>query len=751
MSDHELTLDGNGGPITIARDRDGVPQIHAAVVDDALFGLGYCHARDRGLQMLLVRTLARGEASAKLKATADMLALDRFFRRMNFGHDAEAELARLSPRARDGQEAYCRGVNAYFDEAGEPWEFRLVGDRLRGAPWSFADIYLTAKVIGYVALAQSQAEVEHWIVEAVQAGLARELLEALFPGRLGGLDEALLRRVKLGDRIVPAALSWTPALPSAAASNNWAVAGSKTASGMPILCSDPHLEINRLPAVWYEAVLRWDGRDGAAPRYAMGATMPGIPGVVIGRNNDVAWGVTYACMDCVDSWVEDCRDGKYRREDGWHSFTHRHETIHRRGKDPVEATFFENEHGTLEGDPNVPGLYLATRWSCGEGVGAAATEGLLGMLEATTVDEGAGLLGTIANSSWNWVLADRGGHIGYQMAGRMPIRREGTTGLVPLPGWDPANDWKGFAPAEDLPRQFDPPEGYIATANDDLNALGKRKPINVSSGPYRAQRIREVLARGEALSVENMERLQFDLHSRQAERFLALLRPILVESDDEAARVLAGWDGSYDDVEASRLFERFYRSLIDEVFGAGSEGHPGALGGAVVAHLMDRTPFLAEMYWNVDQILLAERSPWFGGRSRAQVYRAALAKALRHEHGHVQDVHDRGTKVVLRHILFGGMLPIRLGFDRGPIVLKGGRATVHQAQVYHNKGREVAFAPSYRFVADLATDDAHTTLPGGPSDRRFSKWYARGLLDWLHGRFRTLHGLPREPEADEAE
>jgi penicillin amidase len=188
--------------------------------------------------------------------------------------------------------------------------------------------------------------------------------------------------------------------------------------------------------------------------------------------------------------------------------------------------------------------------------------------------------------------------------------------------------------------------------------------------------------------------------------------------------------------------------LIEEVFGAGSDGCPGGLGAAVVAHLMDKTPFLAEMYWNVDQVLLSDRSPWFGGRSRTQIYRAALAKALRHPHGRDHDGHERGVRVVLKHILFGGMLPLRLGFDRGPIVLKGGRATVHQAQVYHNKGREVAFAPSYRFVADLATDDAHTTLPGGPSDRRFSKWYARGLLDWLHGRYRTLHGLAPAEEAE---
>ena len=156
--------------------------------------------------------------------------------------------------------------------------------------------------------------------------------------------------------------------------------------------------------------------------------------------------------------------------------------------------FYENNHGVLDGDPAEKGYYLATRWSGREETGAAALEGTCAILVAKTVTEGQAALGRVSNSSWNWVLADRAGSIGFQMSGKAPIRPPGVSGLVPLPGWDPANDWQGFHPPEALPRALDPPEGFIATANQDLNHLGKAHPINLCMASYRADRINAILA-----------------------------------------------------------------------------------------------------------------------------------------------------------------------------------------------------------------------------------------------------------------
>lgn len=734
MSERPVQLAGPSGPVRIERDATGVAHITGSDVNGVHFGLGFCHARDRGLQMLLVRILGRGTACEKLRSSDEMLALDKFFRRMDFGRDASTEEAAFTPRARAAVNAYAAGVNHYFSTAKIPWELRLMGVSFES--WTPSDVLLTAKVIGYITLAQSQSEMERFIIECVQNGIPRAQLEELFPGQLHGLDEEAVGKIRLGERIVPAELKWASALPRAMASNNWVVAGRKTASGQPLLCNDPHLEVNRLPPVWYEAVLRWT--TPAGPRYAIGGTMPGVPGVIIGRNPDLAWGVTYAFMDCTDSWIEDCRDGKFRRGENWFPFTIRKEIIRRKKKPPVEISFYDNDHGTLDGDPSSTGCYLATRWSCGEKTGAASLDAVCEILDARTVEDGRNILGRLANCSWNWVLADRSGSIGYQMAGRMPQRRAGVSGLVPLPGWDAANDWQGFVPPEKLPRLLNPPEGFIATANDDLNFLSASRPINLPMAAYRAERIRAVLAEERKFTVGDMQRLHFDCQSTQAGRFLALLKPLLSGMPAEcaeSARLLADWDGNYQsESRGAFVFEQTYRALIEEVFGHES---PTTFGRTVLTRLLNDTCLFFDFYGNFDRILLAEKSAWFGGRSRDEMYRAALLKALRvppEPYGHRQ-------KVLMKHLLLGGKLPAWLGFDRA-VELRGSRATVHQGQIYRGTGRETTFAPSLRFITDLGTDEMHTTLPGGASDRRFSKWYANGIEDWLAGRYKVLSGKP---------
>ena len=732
MSRPDRPLAGPSGPITLDRDDGGVAVIRAGSRDDALRGLGYCHARDRGLQMLFVRILGRGQGSRWFEASDRMLAIDRFFRRVDFLGDVDTEFAALAPHARSAVEAYDAGVNAYFSGHGLPWELKALGYHKAFEPWAFADTVLTGKVIGYVSLGATQGEMERWIVECVRAGVPARALEEMFPGQLGGLDVGLLRRLTIAEPVIPEALWSVPGLPWAAASNSWVVDGSRTASGKPILCNDPHLEINRVPPVWYEAVLRWPGPDGAA-HYAIGATMPGAPGVPIGRNAEVAWGVTYSYMDCMDSWIEECRDGRYRRGDAWVPLRVREETIERKGREPETFRFFDTgDHGTLDGDPTVPGFYLASRWSCGTGTAASTLGALTDLLEVRTVEEGREVAGRFNNSAWVLVFADRRGSIGSQMTGKLPIRREGASGLVPLPGWDPANDWRGFADPEDLPRRLNPPDGLIVAANDDQNEYGRLKPINLEVNPYRAERIREVLeGTSRKLTVDDMTRLQLDLKSTQAGRFMPLVRPLLDERlGDARAAILRRWDGEYGGGSlGASLFERFYLALYDDVFG-------GRLGASALAHLREQTVLIVEFYYVFDRVLLSEQSAWFGHRTRAEVYRAALDVALAED----PTPYRAGEPILFGHILLGGKLPRWLGFDRGPYDLHGCRATVDQCQVVTVAGRLTAGGPSVRVTADMATDELRTALPGGPSDRRLSPWYATGLEDYLAGRTKVVRG-----------
>ncbi len=704
----------------IARDEHGVPHVRAANERDLYRGLGYCHGRDRGLQLLLTRILVSGRAAEHLEASDEMLTFDRFFRRMNFGGGAQAELAKVHSRERSLADAYVDGVNQAFGHR-RPWETRLL--RYRPEPWTVADSIAISRAMGYVQVAQHQADMERLLVEMVQAGVPRRHLEELFPRLLDGLDISLLEQVRLGERFVPESVRWRIGVPRAIASNNWAISAAKSASGHPILASDPHLEANRLPAVWYETVLE------TPDRFCIGASVPGLPFVAVGRTNELAWAPTYACMDAIDSWVEECRDGCFRRLDGgeesWQPFRARTEVVARKKAPDVMMTFYENQHGVLDGDPHDPGLYLATRWSAAADSGAASLAAGFGVLAADDVEAGMSALGGI-ETAWNWVLADRHGEIAYQMSGKMPRRRAEWSGLPPVAGWDPANDWQGFVGQEELPRARSPECGFIVTANHDLNHFGKSHPVNLPMGADRAERIAEVLEGSDSWTVHDVQRMQMDVYSRHAARFMDVLAPLLPGGKN--ADTLKSWDCRYDhDSRGAYLFERFYRGLVHAVFG-------GVLGADVLRFLTEETGVLAGFYANFDPILLDQNSAWFGAQGRDAAFRRAAEHALTGE-ARPWGAHQRFT---MTHLMLGGRLPRWLGFDHGPLPLQGGRATIHQGQIFRLGGRETTWAPSFRLVTDLGEAAAHSTLAGGPSDRRFSRWYTSDVVDWLAGRFKRL-------------
>ena len=706
-----------GAGNNIWRDKHGV--CHVEGKDKAeVFGLmGYAHGKDRGMQILLMRILGQGRASELLDPSDKMLEIDKFFRRMNWAGSMSSEIEKFSPDAKKVTDAYCEGVNRAFAEK-IPWECKLLG--FKPAPWRPEDAVLISRMIGYLTLAQSQGEMERLLIEFVQAGVNEEKLNELFPGILGGLDIDLVKKIELQERLVSPVSLWNIAAPLMMASNNWAVSGKKTTSGKPILSNDPHLEVNRLPNVWYEIVLKTEDR------YAMGGTMPGVPAMLVGRNPDLAWSATYTFMDSTDSWIEKCKDGKYMvAPDTWMPFTEREEIIKRKKKDPVKIVFYENKHGVLEGNPKKDGYYISTAWASSFS-GALTLNSILKMFDAKTVAEGMDLFGRV-ETSWNCILADKGGNIGYQMSGLMPKRREGVSGFVPLPGWEEKNDWQGFEKPEDLPRCYNPECGFFVTTNQNLNEYGKVDPINVGMGPYRSDRIGKLLSENDEITRETMYKLHYDVYSTQAELFMKILDPLL--PDTRQGEILKNWNLEYGaDSEGAFLFDRFYKALYLEVFGKNGFGEDA------VEHIDKHTGMFNDFYINFDRILLSETSLWFGSRSREDLYLKAVEKALKSQPEKWGDT----RKVMMKNILFDGKLPKFLGFDRGPITIQGNLATPHQGQVFESAGRQTTFAPSFRMVIDLATDEMNTNMAGGPSDRRFSKWYCSDLENWLSGKYKTI-------------
>jgi penicillin amidase len=272
-----------------------------------------------------------------------------------------------------------------------------------------------------------------------------------------------------------------------------------------------------------------------------------------------------------------------------------------------------------------------------------------------------------------------------------------------------------------------PPEGFFVTANNDLNRHGKAKPINMPMGDWRASRIEMLLREsGGDLTVDRVSEIHYDVVSHHAETFMKILRPLLPES--ESGRALREWDCTYEpDSQGAYLFERIYHALLQEVFGANGLGDS-------FDFLVKETGIFVAFYSSFDRVLLSEKSAWFGTRSQQQIYQAALSRGLDGPIRRWGDV----QKILMTNILFGGRLPRVFGFDRGPITIRGGRATIHQGQIYRSAGRNTSFVPSFRMILDLGEDAAHTNLAGGPSDRRFSKWYDSDTKNWLNRIYKKL-------------
>ena len=711
-----------GRVFELRRDAHGV--MHVAAADDLALaaGYGFAHAHDRALQMLLVKVVGQGRLCELLDDSPASLAIDLFMRKNLFAASSADEAAGLSGRAAALARAYAAGVNARL-ERGRPWELRLLG--VPADPWTPADTLLTLRLMTFVGLAQAQGDAEVAILQALRAGVDRRKLARLFRPHLDGLDDTLLEAIR-GLRHVPALVPGLPPLPTFRASNNVAVSGRLTASGAALLECDPHLEVNRLPAIWYEVVGELPGGD-----FRTGVTCPGVPGLVMGRTRAIAGGFTYGFADTIDLVIEDVKGGRYRRGDAWHAIRERRETVRRKKGAPVEVAIFETDAGVIETPDGAgrvdDGLWCARAWTCRTAGGAASLEAILDLWAAPDVEAACEAAARVALTA-NWLFAGSDGRIAAQQSGLLPQRRR-ETGLLPLRGWEPGDLWDGTLSPASLAGVLDPPEGVLATANDDGHGSWKPVGITLSMGSDRADRLRELVEERRAgkrpLAASDLGAIQADLVSGQARRLLAALDPFL--PDLPAVRALRAWDRRYDAAsKGAVLFERLHAALCDELFGR------GLFGAEAWRALRDESLIHPFYFRRFDDVLASEDGPeWFGAEGKAALLARVARAALDGADPAALPGWGETRRVRMRHLLFGGKLPPFLGFDRGPIAVVGGRATVVQGQVLSLAGRESSFCPSWRFVADLASDEAETALAGGPSDRRFSRRYATDVTRWL--------------------
>ena len=572
----EVPLAGISRPIEILRDAYGIPHIFAASIEDAHFALGYVHAQDRLWQMEMSRRVAAGRLSEILGPGA--LESDRFLRTLGVRRVAQANLAHYDADTRRLLDAYAAGVNAFIaDSPVLPPEFWLT--RSSPEPWSAADSVAWVKMMAWDLGT-------NWRSELLRMQLAKTLpmarIHEFLPPYPGDPvpEIADLRQLYAGIEKQPVGVSFLENPDTTSGSNSWAVSGARSASGKPLLANDPHLGLHA-PSVWYFAHLHAPGIE------AIGATLPGVPAILIGRNPRIAWGLTNTVSDVQDLYLErlDAR------------FTQREELIKVRGAPDETLTVRASRHGPVISDVLRAALDAAPR---GHAVALAWTalaeddlsmQAILRVAQARDWREFGATLRDLHAPQQNVIYADVEGNIGFIAAGRVPLRKAANDlkGLAPAPGWDARYDWAGYVPYDELPRAFNPPGGSIVNANHKIVPPGYPHHISYEwQSPYRARRIEELLGR-QAHALESFSRIQMDVVSLAAKELLPLLlktKPI-DESSNDALKMLAAWDGSMSAERAEPLiFVAWWRELARALYA-------DELGAAFNANWSPRAAFTA--------------------------------------------------------------------------------------------------------------------------------------------------------------
>lgn len=565
-----VTVSGAGQGLDIVRDAAAVPHVFAASEHDAYFGLGYAHAQDRLWQLEFNRRLGSGRLAEIFGV--DALERDRWFRTLGLRVAAERNLQGLDVRGRAALDAYAAGVNAFLAaEPPLPPEFALF--RVEPEPWTPVDSLVWLTVMAWTLSSNMQSELWHW---RLSERLTPEQIAEFLPTQPG--EEPLHWAVPPGLRARGARLGHgLPLPPRGLGSNNWVLDGRRTLSGKPLLANDPHLRLTA-PAIWYLAHLHAPGLE------VIGATLPGVPGVILGRNEHVAWAFTNTGSDTQDLYLEKLIAGdphRYQTAAGPRQFETRREPIVVRDAATEVLEVRVSQHGPIISDVDeaaaalLPEQHvLALAWAA-LAPGDRTFQFVIGASSAHSAAELLAAARDFHSPQQNIVFADSAGETGFVAAGRVPRRRPDNDlrGLLPAPGWLERYDWAGWIPFEELPARRNPESGAIVTANQKMTEAGYPHWLTAEwAEPFRARRIGELLDATERHSIDSFSRIQRDIRSARAELLLPALlaaMPPSSVSEPEAGLLerLRAWDGEMRaDAVEPLVFSAWVRELGRQIY-----------------------------------------------------------------------------------------------------------------------------------------------------------------------------------------
>jgi len=542
-----LTLQGLAGEVEVLRDAHGVPHIYAGSMEDANFALGFVHAQDRLWQMEMSRRVGAGRLAEALGPPA--LETDRFIRTLGVRRAAEAGMRNYDAETRRVLDAYAAGVNAFLDTRPVlPPEFWLTG--VSPEPWAAADSVAWTKMMAWDLGGNWRRELLRMrLANTLPTARIQEFL-APYPGDAPAPLPDLKELYRNLDKPVrELAERWGSDPDFAAGSNNWVVGGARSASGKPLLANDPHLGLSA-PPVWYFAHLHAPGID------VIGASLPGVPGIILGRNERIAWAFTNTGPDVQDLYLEKIdAAGRYLTPEGSRAFTVLTETIKVKGAADERLSVRVSRHGPVISDvlpqalEAVPrGHALAFAWTALAEDDLTAQFGLK-VMRATDWTSFLEAARDFHAPQQNMLYADVAGNIGFIAAGRVPVRKPANDlkGLAPAPGWDARYDWAGFIPFSELPRSYNPAAAAILTANHKIVPPGYQHYLTSEwEPPYRARRIAALLDAERAHTRASFARMQSDAVSLAAQELLPkfLAAKPKTEEARRALQALSAWDGT---------------------------------------------------------------------------------------------------------------------------------------------------------------------------------------------------------------
>jgi penicillin amidase len=773
--DGQTQIEGLSAFVTVTRDTHGVPTIEAQTLEDVFFAQGYVTAQDRLWQMDIMRRFASGELSEILGS--DTLSIDREQRILGLRAAARKSIESADARDREFFAAYARGVNAYIAHKAShlPLEFRIL--KYAPKPWTPEDsVVIANQMVKDLNYHYFEDALHH---EKILAKLGPELTADLYVNRSWHdrpptvMREDIEQQNNSNDsndedddsdddpasdnsvtqhRVSPALVRPDHDQLPVIGSNDWVVSGAHTVTGKPLLCNDMHLG-HQMPNLWYEAHLHAGTLDVA------GVTLPGMPYVIVGHNQKIAWGFTNVGPAVTDVYIENFNaQGAYQTPHGWLQAEHRTEVIHVKGQPDVTVDVKITRHGPIITEL-VPGETrpLALRWTVYDGLRIPFFD----VDTARNWDEFRHAFSLLDAPGQNVVYADVDGNIGYQTTGKVPIRAAGD-GSLPVSGTDDAREWTGYIPFDKLPHIYNPPSGIIATANGRITPDGYSPPISMEwEAPWRTARIYHVLESGRKFAPADMLALQTDIHS-EPDLFVAERLVYAVDHDTQAssrakqaADLMRNWDGrmlahsaapTIAEVSARELRRLLLESRLGSAPSNGQDG--GALSWKTYTWEM-------RSVW-LENILLHHPKRWLPEKySSYDVLLTAAVEAAVSGSDVPKDLASwnwgKFNAIEIQHPILGKIPLVNRWSGPGIQEQSGSGYTVKAVSRHHG--------PSERFTANLADLDQSTlNIVTGQGGNFLSPYYMDQWKAWYEGSTFTLpfsaqavaaakaHTLVLEPE-----